>query len=232
MRSLRTIASRILLATGRAAPDLLPRHLEIIRRVKPYTRTSRERVAALLSALDYLKAAGIPGDVVECGVWQGGSMMAAAIRLLDHVDRDRIIWLYDTFEGMSQPTDKDTSVTGGPARVGGDRASLKLVQHNLESTGWPPERTRYVRGKVEDTLPASLPERVALLRLDTDWYESTRHELENLYPLVAPGGILIVDDYGHWKGARQATDEYFSRRPVYLHRIDYAGRLVVKTSGP
>ena len=85
---------------------------------------------------------------------------------------------------------------------------------------------------VEDTLPAAAPERIALLRLDTDWYASTRHELEQLYPRLAEGGVLIIDDYGHYEGARRAVDEYFerSRRPVLLNRIDFTGRLVVKPS--
>ena len=127
MPLLRTLASRILLAIGRAAPDLPERHLEIIQRVKPYTRTSRERLAALLSALDYLNDARIEGDIVECGVWRGGSMMAAALRLLDQRDRARTIWLYDTFEGMSQPTARDQSVTGGVAKLGSDYAPSQLV---------------------------------------------------------------------------------------------------------
>ena len=96
------------------------------------------------------------------------------------------------------------------------------------------ERIHFVEGKVEDTIPATLPKRVALLRLDTDWYESTRHELCHLYPLLSRHGILVIDDYGHWQGARQAVDEYFAAQgqPVYLHRVDYTARLVVKQDGP
>ena len=95
------------------------------------------------------------------------------------------------------------------------------------ATGYPAERLHFVEGKVEDTIPEQAPERIALLRLDTDWYESTRHELEHLYPRLSPGGVLIIDDYGHWEGARQAVDEYF-KGEVYLHRIDYTGRLAIK----
>jgi hypothetical protein len=88
----------------------------------------------------------------------------------------------------------------------------------------------FVKGKVEDTIPASTPDRIAILRLDTDWYASTRHELEHLYPLLAPGGVLIIDDYGHWEGCRQAVDEYFASRnlQVLLNRVDYTGRIAVK----
>jgi hypothetical protein len=98
------------------------------------------------------------------------------------------------------------------------------------ATGYPAERVHLVRGPVEETLPAAAPERLALLRLDTDWYASTRHELEHLYPRLVDGGVLIVDDYGHWQGARQAVDEYFAGTapPPLLHRIDYTARIGVK----
>jgi O-methyltransferase len=97
-------------------------------------------------------------------------------------------------------------------------------------TFYPWEKILFVPGRVEDTLPAAAPERIALLRLDTDWHESTRHELEHLWPRLAVGGVLIVDDYGHWQGARRAVDDYFARQPlgVRLHTIDYTGRLIVK----
>jgi O-methyltransferase len=85
-----------------------------------------------------------------------------------------------------------------------------------------------VKGKVEDTIPANIPERIALLRLDTDFYRSTRHELEHLYPRLERGGVLIIDDYGAYVGARQATDEYFASRPFLLNRIDEHVRCGVK----
>jgi hypothetical protein len=106
---------------------------------------------------------------------------------------------------------------------------LDEVKRNLARTGYPAERVVYVQGKVEDTIPGTLPERTALLRLDTDWYSSTRHELEHLYPGLVAGGVLVLDDYGTWQGARQATDEYFAARgPLLLNRIDSTGRIAVK----
>ena len=87
----------------------------------------------------------------------------------------------------------------------------------------------FVAGKVEDTIPATPPARIALLRLDTDWYESTRARAVHLYPLLVARGVLIIDDYGHWEGARQAVDEYFAARGApAAHRIDYSGRMMVK----
>src|SRR5437773_5710167 len=101
----------------------------------------------------------------------------------------------------------------------------------MAATGYPTAKLHFVQGMVEETIPATVPARIAILRLDTDWYQSTRHELEHLYPLVSHIGVLIVDDYGYWKGARKAVDEYFARAqtPMLLHRIDSAGRIGVKT---
>jgi O-methyltransferase len=103
------------------------------------------------------------------------------------------------------------------------------VRATLLETGYPAERLHLHRGPVEETLPRQSPGPLALLRLDTDWYKSTLHELEHLYPLLAGGGILIIDDYGHWQGARRAVDEYFADSPpLLLNRIDYTGRIAVK----
>jgi O-methyltransferase len=104
------------------------------------------------------------------------------------------------------------------------------VRGAVLSTGYPDERVHLVEGRVEETLPGGAPAEIALLRLDTDWYESTKHELEHLYPRLSPGGVLILDDYGHYEGARRAVDEYFEAeggRPL-LSRIDYTGRIGVK----
>jgi hypothetical protein len=144
---------------------------------------------------------------------------------------------------MSEPTAEDKALSGESAeaqlaRTGRDHplwavASLEDVKANIASTGYPAEKIHYVKGKVEDTIPQTIPQRIALLRLDTDWYESTRHELNHLYPLLSRHGLLIIDDYGHWQGARQAVDEYFagSAQPVFLHRVDYTARLLVKHDG-
>ncbi|PWT99355.1 MAG: macrocin O-methyltransferase, partial [Terriglobia bacterium] len=170
-----------------------------------------------------------------------GSSMAMALSLMAHNERSRTIWLYDTFEGMTEPTEADRIHSGASAsallqaareyeRKESSRviayASLEDVKANLARTGYPLQR--HIKGPVETTIPLTVPERVALLRLDTDWYESTRHELEHLYPRLVPGGILIIDDYGWWQGARKAVDEYFAGQAVYLHRIDTTGRLLVK----
>jgi O-methyltransferase len=216
----------------------------IVERSLPYTMTGVPRLQSVVDAVRYCVARGLPGALAECGVWRGGSVLAMILTLRELGVRDRDIYLYDTFEGMTRPTEADTSSrhppaleaweeTGGrPYRelFGPEVFSEGSVRRTLLSTGYPEERLHFVRGPVEETLPGGAPERLALLRLDTDWYESTRHELEHLYPRLVDGGVLIVDDYGHWEGARRAVDEYFaaSTAPVLLSRIDYTGRIAVK----
>ena len=117
-----------------------------------------------------------------------------------------------------------------PSLFSSDVYDEHTVREVLLSTGYPAERIRIVKGEVEQTIPRQAPEELALLRLDTDWYASTAHELEHLYPRVGDGGVLIIDDYGHWEGARRAVDEYFegAEDPILLNRIDYSGRIGVK----
>jgi O-methyltransferase len=235
-------------ATAPRAPqeplDFTPDEIATLQAVRPHTMTSPERVISLIRAVEHITRQAIPGDLVECGVWRGGSMMAAAKTLLRLGDVSRTLHLFDTFEGMPPPTDVDRAAADGTLAAdlleaeANDRetsvnwavAGLDLVRANVGSVGYPADRVNYVVGKVEDTIPRAAPERIALLRLDTDWYESTRHELIHLYPRLVPGGLLIVDDYGHWGGARRAVDEYLeeAKIPLFLSRIDYTGRIAVK----
>ena len=220
--------------------DLTEQEKNIILTARPFTMTGLERMAALINAVNHLTENKVPGDIAECGVWRGGSMMVIALALLARGDRSRSLYLYDTFEGMSAPTAHDRSHDGIPAdellRRTPDKtgiwcyASLEDVRANILSTGYPEEQVHLIRGKVEETIPRVLPTSLSLLRLDTDWYESTKHELNHLYPLLNTSGIMVIDDYGHWQGARRAVDEYFRERDekVYLHRIDYTGRMLVK----
>ncbi len=222
-------------------PDLEPEFLPVYAACAPYTLTSIERVYALWQAVGYVTRHGIAGDIVECGVWRGGSMMAAAQTLLALGDSERTLWLYDTYEGMSEPTDRDVNRGDRAARRRWERAQreghnawnyapLDDVRRHVLSTGYPASGVRFVKGKVEDTIPGAVPERIAILRLDTDFYESTYHELLHLYPRLAPRGVLLLDDYGHWRGAREAVDRFLAeqRPPILLDRIDYSGRIAVK----
>ena len=211
--------------------------------VRPYTMTSDQRVAALCDAVRYVVSNRIPGDIVECGVWKGGSMMAVARTLLESRDNTRHLHLFDTFDGMTAPTGEDVALTGETAadlmaastdREDAEsvwcRAPLDVVRQAMASVGYDGSKIHYIEGRVEDTIPDSAPERIALLRLDTDWYESTRHEMIHLFPRLCVGGVLILDDYGHWLGARRAVDEYLQEHdvPLFLQKIDYTGRYAVK----
>jgi hypothetical protein len=228
--------------TGDGVPlDIDSDTRRIIQFVRAYTGTSPERIAALCDAVRYVERYSIGGAILECGVWRGGSMMAVArvLQMMGPVSRD--LYLFDTFEGMTSPTDVDRDMEGVLAsefltetetvRLA---ASVDAVEHNMRRTGYPSELMHFVKGPVEDTVPASAPEKIALLRLDTDWYESTRHELIHLLPRVVENGVLIIDDYGHWQGARKAVDEYLetAERPILLHRIDYTGRSAIIHSHP
>jgi O-methyltransferase len=219
--------------------DFSPSILKTIASVEEFTMTSPERIASLVNAVEYIEKQNIQGDIVECGVWRGGSMMSVAYTLM-RLNRHRRLHLFDTFEGMPPPTDKDVNLRGEEASKllkKSDRSAwvwaecqIDEVRRNMESTGYAPENVNYIVGKVEDTIPANAPEKIALLRLDTDWYESTRHELIHLFPRLSRGGVLIIDDYGHWQGARRAVDEYFEENnlPILLCRIDYTGRIALK----
>lgn len=168
-------------------------------------------------------------------------MLAVARTLLEEGDTTRDLWLYDTFTRMPPPGERDFDIWGrhassyfegpvDPHDTDGYRyLPLDEVRMLLESTGYPPERLHFVAGMVEETIPGETPDQIALLRLDTDWYESTAHELSHLYPRLVEGAILIIDDYGQFTGARDAVDEYLDALPAppFLHRIDWTGRLAV-----
>jgi len=225
----------------RYPPDLAPEVLETIRRVEPFTLTTPENVAATCAAAEHVVRHGVAGAAVECGVWRGGSAMAIALTLLRLGAGERDLYLFDTFTGMSEPGDEDVRYDGLRAS---DRyrqpvegavndwagVSLPEVEAALASTGYDSGHVHLIPGVVEETLPAEAPDTIALLRVDTDWYASTKHELVTLFPRLALGGVLLIDDYGHWLGARRAVDEYLAERGIrmLLHRVDYTARMGVK----
>lgn len=225
-------------------PDFSEQNIRICNAVRPCTMTSPERINALIEATRYVVNNHIPGAMVECGVWKGGSAMAMALTLKELGNENTELYLYDTFAGMSAPTDVDWSIGGVDARAEfaktkiADNASkwclspLDEVKANVFRTGYPKDKFHFIQGRVEETLPEHRPKEIALLRLDTDWYESTKHELIHLFPLLKPKGVLIIDDYGHWEGARKAVDEYISENAlsIFLIRVDYTARIAIKTA--
>ncbi|HEY4108756.1 TylF/MycF/NovP-related O-methyltransferase [Puia sp.] len=244
----RQLHNDLLSARGNLSEDLpadfSPVEREDIRAVRPFTMTSPERLVSLSRGVDHLVQQRIGGDIVECGVWKGGSMLMVARKLARAGDTARGLFLFDTYEGMSEPTKEDVSAVDqtkagdlldAAERTDGDNvwcySPIDEVKANLNSSGYPPEKMHFIKGKVEDTLPEPSIGPIALLRLDTDWYESTKHELETLYDKLVPGGILIIDDYGHWSGSQKAVDEFIAARSlsIFLHRIDYTGRMAIKS---
>ena len=235
------------IVANRTPPVYDPQLAETIERVRPFTLTTAPRLLALRDSVRYVVRGGVEGAIVECGVWRGGSMMAAAIELLRLGDSARDLYLFDTFTGPPPETPEDTPppyLSDSRLRALARRLSRaepavpaetpsSEVREAVASTGYPADRIKLVEGRVEETLPERAPERIALLRLDTDLYASTKHELEHLYPRLEPGGVLIVDDYGHFPGARAAVDEYFEEtgQRVLLTRIDYTACVAVKQSG-
>jgi O-methyltransferase len=198
---------------------------------------------SLYKAVNYVIQNNIAGDFIECGVWKGGSALLIAKMLAYKKITNRKVILYDTYEGMSEPSENDKDYAGINASELLEKASINIqesvwcyssfeeVKNNLALSGLHEECIIMIKGKVEDTIPLQLPTtQIALLRLDTDWYESTKHELKYLYPLLVKDGVLIIDDYGHWEGCRKAVDEYFAENNValLLNRIDNTGRIAIK----
>lgn len=201
----------------------------IIETVKSRTMTDTVRLFSMIEGLRYLVRVGVPGAIVECGVWRGGSMQAAALTLLECQDTERELHLFDTFEGMPPPSDADVRFKDGQTAEEimqtSDKdsaiwaiAGLEDVKQGMVETGYPAEKVVFHKGRVEATIPDEAPDQIAFLRLDTDWYESTRHELDHLYDRLSPGGILIIDDYRYWEGSYRATHEWLDEtgEPVFL----------------
>lgn len=217
---------------------------------RQYTMTSKEVMFSTYQAARYVAQRGIKGDIVECGVWRGGSSLLAALTMREVVStapkswfgfgrgRKRRFWMYDTFEGMTPPSNRDVDVEGIEAshymEVYAEDgkwcfADQSDVEQIFRARGFGDNDIKLVKGDVIKTLKEEKPTKISLLRLDTDWYESTMVELETLYPLLSVGGVLIIDDYGHWEGSREAVDEFFARNPsILLHRVSYAVRVGIK----
>ena len=189
----------------------------------------RAKMYSLYSGVKYVLSEGIAGDVVECGVAKGGSALVLAAALAG----TRRLWLYDTFEGLPKPSKANPDYAKAMTKVGGCKGSMELVQGLLTKHGLR-HRVLLVKGLYEQTLQCPGVDRIALLHVDCDWYESYMAVLNGLYDRVSPGGVVQFDDYGHWAGAKKAVDEFFKRRKVdpQLMVLDPpSGRLHIKERG-
>jgi hypothetical protein len=191
---------------------------------------------SLYQMVNYVVKYRIPGDFVECGCYAGGMSLLAALTFLKHGDTSRDFYLFDTFEGMPAPTPEDGARVGRSFDVNTQngqswaKMDIEEVRSVMALSGYPMERIHLIKGMVEDTIPERSPEVISILRLDTDFYASTKHELIHLYPRLAAGGALVIDDYGYMPGARAATDEYFAspERPMLLNRVNFTVRAGIK----
>lgn len=222
--------------------ELSEKDKNLINLISNYSMTPKIRIFNLLQALRYLKNKKIPGDYVECGVWKGGNILLLKKFLETEDLHQRNIYAYDTFEGMTKPDENDFEISNNDFAtklLKKDKSkktnvwgicSLEEVKKNISKHVKNLNNINFIKGPVENTLNENknTPEKISLLRLDTDWYQSTKKELEVLYEKVESGGIIIIDDYGHWGGSKKAVDEFFSNKFVWMHYVDYACRLIIK----
>ena len=204
--------------------------------IRSWTMVSHQHLQFAWKAVEQVNARGIEGDVVECGVWKGGNSMMMVFANMRH-NTNRHFWLFDTFEGLPPPTDEkngarakniytqiDQGIKSGAVLSREKTRSIEsgkwnfgpkdIVKNNLRYTGYPKDKVHFVQGKVEETLsvPSNVPEKIAVLRLDTDWYESTKAELDIMYDRLQSGGVLILDDFCSWQGSKTATVEFFKNK--------------------
>ena len=211
-----------------------------------YSMTGFERMFFLIKALRQIQIDDVEGDFVECGVWRGGNLILFQ-KMIEKLNfNNRKIFAYDTFSGMSQPSKEDSNINNESAekilnslkkkKVDPEKniifakCNLEDVKKNFEMNTENNDNLICIKGEVEKTLKIveNLPTKISLLRLDTDWYESTKIELEVLFPLLSKNGILIIDDYGYWKGSKKAVDEYFKDKNINLFKIDFTSRYLFK----
>lgn len=199
---------------------------EIHNLVRNTTNIKKFGVANNIEAIDHVISQNISGAIVECGVWKGGSMAAMLHRLVEHEDTSREIFLYDTFGGMTKPSEHDTKHDNPQHTLDkfneldrGDHnewcyGPLGVVKNTITNTNYPQDLINYVIGDVSKTLQTTVPESIAVLRIDVDFYEGTKSCMESLYPKVVKGGMVIFDDYAIWKGAKLAIDQYFEQHNI------------------
>jgi O-methyltransferase len=204
--------------------------------VSPYSMTTTPRINCLYDSLEFVRNNNISGDYVECGVWKGGNILGIMNYLEYHCYTTNNIWLYDTFQGMTEPENIDIDLNNNKAENILHQvfclSPLDEVKRNLSSSKYPTDKIKYIIGDVCQTLSQinNIPEKIAILRLDTDWYASTKMELEVLWEKLEIGAPCIIDDYGHWKGCKKAVDDFFEKLPLKhtYEIIDYTGIRILK----
>ena len=216
---------------------------KILKICNKFSMTGYERLFSLIQSIHYIYNNRVNGDFVECGVWKGGNLILFQKMIQYLKIKNKKIYGFDTFEGMSNPTNVDKFINGVKAI---DYLKKQKKHRNLDNAhAYSPifdvsknykkntknnKNLLLIKGKVEETLKIkkNLPKKISILRLDTDFYESTKIELETLYPRLSKNGILIIDDYGEWAGSKKATDEYFCNKKITMFKVDRACRIIFK----
>ena len=215
--------------------------LNMFEKLKEISLTSLPNKWSLYQSLSYIKENNIEGDIVETGVFKGANLVLIN-DFLNKFDIDKKIYAYDTFQGQPKPSNLDFDYKGNSMikkfsnldkkDTNSVYCSLENVKKNIEKySNNNLNKIIFIKGKVEETLnyEKNVPSKISLLRLDTDFYDSIKKSLEVLYPKLIKGGVLIIDDYGHFKGAKIAVDNYFQdKKSIWMHRVDYTCRLMIK----
>jgi len=185
-----------------------------------YAAVGNARLYALIKAAKHIVHAKIPGAAVVCGVGLGGSTIAITRTLRNEGDTSRPTWLYDTFDSETRSEYDDYKAS---------QAYIATVMQK-RCRGYDQSALVFVEGMVEDTIPGTMPDAIALMHLDLDWYAPTKHVLAHLWQRIVPGGVVLIDDYGCWASCRKAVDEYFAENDIHvlLNVVDYTGRIGVK----
>ena len=200
--------------------DLFKRFI-LFFKINSYTLLQIPRLNAIYFFTNAIDSFRIEGDIVECGVWNGGSAAIMAYVSNNSIYK-RKIWLFDSFLGLPPPTAKDTAKAFKRYFPGMCSGSRRRVEEILSALKIFPVRTYIVEGWFADTFPKARVERIAILHIDADFYESVKLSLEKFYPAVQRGGYIVLDDYGTWEGCKAAADEFLTQQtqPINLMRID------------
>lgn len=226
-------------------PEASLSEIKLMNLCSKYSMTGYDRIFFLIKAINYIHLNNVAGDFVECGVWRGGNLILFQ-KMINKFNFKKKIYAYDTFQGMTQPLEIDRKLNNGPSakdlmskELKDENksnihcySSLNQVINNFKKNTKNEKNLTCIKGAVEKTLrdKKNLPKKISILRLDTDFYESTKIELEILFPLLENNGILIIDDYGCWQGAKKAVDEFFFKKKFTMFKIDITGRFIIKNN--
>ena len=210
-------------------PDVSDWKKEIVITSSPFSCSNLEAMLRLIGNVEHIIKCDVPGDFVECGVFMGGSCIVIAQTLRHLRVEDRAIWMFDTFEGVPEPNETEIDGEGNNLRKwyletqqkGWCYSSKHTVSNNMRKFAFNGE-VHLIPGLVEDTIPRIGPNTIALLRIDVDLEDPTRHILEHMYPRLSTNGHIIFDDYGHFPDVKSTVDEYLAIHApnIYLDRVN------------